>query len=134
MSEFKYNFPLIVKNFLKRKQLEKIMEEFMEFLTAVDEDEKYTEWLDFLHSAETFTRHHMDQNKLEEFKIKVIKKNTDRGYYRKVLDPAIKLIYRDSMRFNKDCEECIYMFNHWEAYKCPDVCGRCGIEIKSKKS
>lgn len=77
-----YNFPLIkMKGFSKRKQLEKIMEEFMEFLTATDEEEKYKEWLDFLHCTETFSRHHMDQKKLDEFKEKVIEKNKKRGYY-----------------------------------------------------
>ncbi len=82
MSELKYNFPLITKDLPKRKQLEKIMEEFMEFLTATDEDEKGMEWLDFLHCAETFTRHHIPQDKLEEYRDRVIEKNTKRGYYK----------------------------------------------------
>ena len=83
ISEFKYNFPLITKDLPRRKHLEKIMEEFMEFLTATEDDEKYMEWLDFLQSAETFTRHHMDKDKLHEFKKKVIEKNMKRGYYKK---------------------------------------------------
>jgi hypothetical protein len=82
MSEFKYNFPLIAKKFSKRKQIEKIFEELVEFLTATEEEEKYMELLDAYHVIETYMRHHMDQDKLEKYREKVIEKNTNRGYYK----------------------------------------------------
>jgi hypothetical protein len=81
---FLYNFPEIQKNIPERKQLEKISEEWIEFLTSKDEDEKYMEFLDFCHCIETYARRFMNQEKLEIIKKKVIEKNLVRGYYKKV--------------------------------------------------
>jgi len=80
-SEIKFNFPAIMTNISKRKQLEKIQEEFMEFLTAKNDLEKYREWIDYVHCCETYMRTQMDIHKLEEARKFVIDKNSGRGYY-----------------------------------------------------
>lgn len=81
MYEFKYNFPLITKKLSKRKQIEKIFEELVEFLMSTTEEEKYIELMDVEHCIETFIRYNMDKDKINKYMNKVIEKNKRRGYY-----------------------------------------------------
>ena len=127
----KYNFPLITRAFPERVQLEKIMEEFMEFLTSVEEEEKYMEFLDFLHASETFLRHHLDPDKIKFYREKVIAKNSKRGYYTPL--SRFEPIPEEDFRFDPDCKTCMQYKNISkcrDACDIPYICPECGIVIK----
>ena len=129
MSDFVFNFPAISLKVSERKQIEKIMEEFIEFLTAKDEDEKYREWADFLNCCETYMRTQMNFDKLNKAREFVIKKNRDRGYYA-VHHLGMMVIDDILFKFNLNCNTCIDFRDNYVAKDIPEICPTCGCIIK----
>lgn len=79
----KFNFPEILTDRTKEKQVEKVVDEVREYLAESDQDLSDKEAVDVLHAAETFLRVHFRgrMDVLDEIIRKTIEKNTKRGYY-----------------------------------------------------
>lgn len=83
----KWHFPLtkFAKEYDITKQIDSVLNEVAEFEKETDIDKKAFEVIDILHSAETLVRMFFLKYPLLSFhqkKIKIIRKNKKRGYYR----------------------------------------------------